>query len=67
MLENIFDKIMTGLEIKDWVWFNSHSDTKYTTLAKSMGSLFNLDNDKKYILMLVDRIPEIEEALEEEC
>lgn len=44
------NKIFTGLELKDWVWYNTINKTKYTPAAKQLKNCFNLDNDKHYKL-----------------
>ena len=64
MYENPFEKSLTGLEIKDWIWYNTHKKTKYTALAKNMGALFNLDDNKIYILTLCDGAPKVTEVPE---
>ena len=55
--ENPFEKALSGLDIKDWIWHHTHTNTKYTTLAKTMGEFFNLDNKKIYMLTLCDGNP----------
>ena len=60
MYENPFNQILTGLQIKDWIWYNTHHKTNYTAIAKTMGSLFNLDNNKYYKLTLDNNVPIIE-------
>ena len=62
MLDNPFNVLLSGLEIKDWVWYNATNKTKYTALAKTMKAYFNIDNEKKYILTLDGTIPQIEEV-----
>jgi len=62
MYENPFDKSLSGLEIKDWIWYNASHKTKYTALAKGMGAMFNLDDNKFYMLTLCDGKPTIKEV-----
>ena len=45
-----FNIVATGLELKDWVWYNQHNDTKFTRLAIRMNKIFNLMDDKLYKL-----------------
>ena len=58
MYKNPFNEPLSGLDIKDWIWHNSHTETRYSSLAKRMGAFFNLDNDKIYSLTLHDNIPQ---------
>lgn len=62
--ENPFEKSLTGLEIKDWIWHHTHMLTDYTSVAKGMNAFFNLDNDKIYMMALHDNIPVAKEVLE---
>ena len=39
---------VSGMEIKDWLWYHSHSSTKYTELARASGRYFNLLDDVQY-------------------
>lgn len=39
---------VSGMDIKDWIWFHIHNSTKYTELAKSSGKYFNLLDDAQY-------------------
>ena len=64
MYENPFEKALTGLEIKDWIWHNTRKQTKYTALAKTMKALFNLDNEKIYMLTLCGEEIKITEVKE---
>jgi len=64
MYSNPFDGVSTGLQIKDWIWHHIHEQTSYTSLAKTMYSLFNLDNEKCYKLTLNNNIPVVEEVSE---
>ena len=62
--DNPYLKSATGLEIKDWVWYNANNDTKYTKTARKLMSCFNLSDDKCYMMVhCVDkvRIIEVEE------
>ena len=43
---NPFNKSATGLQIMDWVWYNSTNKTSYTDIAKTLNSAFNLDKNK---------------------
>ena len=61
-LKNPLNVLLSGQEIKDWIWFNSHSETRFTSLAKRMGAFFNLLDDKFYILTLSDNIPKAVEV-----
>ena len=45
---NPFNRSITGTELKDWVWHHTHQKTYYSDLAKLMGNVLNLDNDKFY-------------------
>lgn len=56
-LKNPFNQALTGQEIKDWVWYNSHHKTANSSLAKRMSSFFNLENEKIYMVTLCDDIP----------
>ena len=55
--DNPFERSLSGLEVKDWIWCQIHNKTKYAALARSMGSFFNLDNEKFYILKLCNGDP----------
>lgn len=63
-IENPFDMALTGQEIKDWIWYNAHKKTKYTSIAQSMSNMFNLDSRKIYMLKLCDGIPVADEVEE---
>lgn len=65
-LKNPFDEPSTGLEIKDWIWHNSHTKTRFTSLAKRMGAYFNLENDKIYLLTLNNNVPQAVELKNKE-
>jgi len=52
--DNPFEQALSGLEIKDWIWHHTQNKTKYTALAKTMGALFNLLDNKIYMLKLCD-------------
>ena len=39
---------VSGMEIKDWLWYHSHNSTKYTKLARASGRYFNLQDDAQY-------------------
>ncbi|MBP5423904.1 MAG: hypothetical protein J6Y78_15840 [Paludibacteraceae bacterium] len=45
-----FDIVASGLELKDWVWYNQNNNTKFTKLASGMNKIFNLSDDKLYKL-----------------
>lgn len=54
---NPFNKSVTGLEIKDWIRYNTTIKTMYTSLARTMNKFYNLDDKKVYMLKLCDGIP----------
>lgn len=61
---NPYLKSASGLEIKDWVWYNSMNTTKYTKVARALKSVFNLDDNKNYMIVhCIDktRVIEVEE------
>ena len=62
--ENPFECALTGQEVKDWVWYNTKNFTSYTKIAKTLGKVFNLDNNKYYILKLCNDVPSITEVPE---
>ena len=62
--DNPYLKSATGLEIKDWIWYNAHNKTKYTKVAEKLMNCFNLSDEKYYMMVhCVDktRIIEVEE------
>ena len=61
---NPFKQSMTGLEIKDWVWYHSNNRTNFTSIAKHMMPCFNLNNDKIYMVTLCDGMPTVTEVSE---
>jgi len=64
--ENPFEKVLSGQEIKDWIWHHSHNETMFTQIAKGMMSYFNrLDNQKTYMAYFYDSIPAVKEAPKE--
>ena len=48
---NPYLKSATGLEIKDWIWYNAHNKTPYTKVAKALMNMFNIDNEKNYMIV----------------
>ena len=46
-----FNVVASGLELKDWVWYNQHNETKFTKVASGMNKIFNLTDDKMYKLL----------------
>lgn len=63
-LENPFNQSLTGLQLKDWVWYHTHNKTRYTSIAKTMGSCFNLCDEKYYFLTLCNNMPKVTEVPE---
>mgnify|MGYP007038181490 CR=1 FL=1 len=61
---NPYNKKLTGLEVKDWVWYNSHNQTRYSNIAKALMSCFNLDNNKLYMFGKNNYITQIVNAEE---
>ena len=61
---NPFEQALTGQEVKDWVWYHSTATTRFTAVAKALGKVFNLENDKFYMLTLCDGTPKITEVPE---
>lgn len=45
-----FNIVVTGLELKDWVWHNQNNSTKFTKMASAMNKIYNLADDKLYRL-----------------
>ena len=62
--ENPFEKALSGLEVKDWVWYHTHNKTCHMDTAKRLGKVFNLDDNKYYMLTLCDGVPMITEVPE---
>lgn len=62
--ENPFEHALTGQEVKDWVWYHTNNKTRYTKTAKALGKVFNLENDRCYILTLCNKVPIITEVPE---
>jgi len=62
--DNPFEQALTGLEIKDWVWYHSNHSTSYTKVATKLGKVFNLDDNKYYMLKLCNNVPKIIETQE---
>ena len=62
--DNPFERALTGQEIKDWVWYHTTNKTKYTKIAKALGKVFNLEDDKFYMLTLCNEVPIITEVPE---
>lgn len=54
LVESPFNRKLTGLEIKDWVWYHTHNKTIHSTEAKGLNGLFNLNNEKTYMLIRQD-------------
>jgi len=48
---NPYLKSATGLEIKDWIWYNSQHQTKYSSIANKLINKFNIDNNKYYMIV----------------
>ena len=49
-MKNPLEQSVKGQELKDWVWFNSMNHTQFSKLAAGIHEVFNLNNDKFYIL-----------------
>lgn len=63
--KNIFNTVLTGEKIKDWIWFHAHSNSPYSSLAKGMNKFFNLEDNKHYILEMHDDKPVVKNVEEE--
>ena len=49
--DNPYLKSATGREIKDWIWYNTHYDTKYTKVASKLMNGFNIFDEKYYMMV----------------
>ena len=45
-----FNKALDGLFLKDWVCYHMNNDTKYTNIALGLRKVFNLDDNKIYVI-----------------
>lgn len=61
---NPFKCSLSGLDLKDWVWFHSHNSTQYSEIVKTIPNVFNLNSDKYYILVQCGTIVNIAETPE---
>lgn len=57
-----FEVSVSGRELKDWIWHHTRKKTKYTALAISMRSVFNLDDNKFYMVFFCDGSPRVVEV-----
>ena len=48
---NPFKCSLSGLDLKDWVWFHKHNNTENSDVVKTIPNVFNLDSEKYYILV----------------
>lgn len=62
--ENPFEHALSGRDLKDWIWYNIHTSTIFTSMARAMKKYFNLDDEKLYMLKFRDGIPVAEETQE---
>ena len=49
--DNPYLRSATGLEVKDWIWYNANHDTKYTKIASRLMNKFNLSDEKFYMIV----------------
>ena len=45
-----FNTPLDGSFIKEWVWYHMNHLTKYSKIASGLKKVFNLDDNKVYIL-----------------
>ena len=62
--ENPFEQALTGQEVKDWVWYHMKHNTPYSKVAKTLGKVFNLNDEKFYMLKMCGEVPQITEVPE---
>lgn len=47
---NPFNRKLSGSFLKDWVWYHITHQTKYSTISRGLKKVFNLCDEKIYVI-----------------